>query len=163
MVVSFRPGEREDQEHLDAVLTLRETLPHPDLSDVISEGADGLELVEREGEIELRIPGSIDSERAHQIGEVIWERLHFASHLREQRLGEFRSTELHRSDALALVQLLILYHLVTARAVVALGGRALGPRRGRSTCPRTFRSPQWSDQIDTASERSRHTPSSRSR
>ena len=49
--------------------------------------------------------------------------MHFARHLREERLGEFTiGTDLHRSDSLALVQLLILYHLVTARAVVALGG-----------------------------------------
>ena len=42
--------------------------------------------------------------------------MHFASHLRP-RLGEFTvGTELHRSESLALVQLLILYHLVTARA-----------------------------------------------
>ena len=40
-----------------------------------------------------------------------------------RRLGEFTiGTELHRSESLALVQLLILYHLVTARAAVALGG-----------------------------------------
>jgi phosphoribulokinase len=51
--------------------------------------------------------------------------MHFARHLRQQRLGEFTvATELHRSDSLALVQLLILYHLVTARAVVSLGGRS---------------------------------------
>ena len=49
--------------------------------------------------------------------------MHFASHLRSERLGEFTvGTELHRSESLALVQLLILYHLVTARAAVALGG-----------------------------------------
>ena len=49
--------------------------------------------------------------------------MHFASHLRSERLGEFTiGTELHRSESLALVQLLILYHLVTATASVALGG-----------------------------------------
>ena len=49
--------------------------------------------------------------------------MHFARHLRNDRLGEFTiGTELHRSDTLGLVQLLILYHLVTARAVVSLGG-----------------------------------------
>jgi phosphoribulokinase len=49
--------------------------------------------------------------------------MHFASHLRTQRLGEFTvGSDLHRCDALALTQLLLLYHLVTARAVIALGG-----------------------------------------
>ena len=51
--------------------------------------------------------------------------MHFASHLRSERLGEFTiGTELHRSHSLAIVQVLILYHLVTARAAVALGGES---------------------------------------
>ncbi len=42
---------------------------------------------------------------------------------RSQRLGEFTIRhELHRSESLALVQLLILYHVATARAAIALGG-----------------------------------------
>ena len=61
--------------------------------------------------------------RAAELEEAIWDRLHFATHLRSQRLGEFTvGTELHRSESLALVQLLILYHVVTARAAIALGG-----------------------------------------
>ena len=60
---------------------------------------------------------------AERLEETIWERLHFASHLRTDRLGEFTiGTELHRSESLALIQLLILYHLFTATASVALGG-----------------------------------------
>ncbi|HYS31046.1 MAG TPA: hypothetical protein VEM58_02185, partial [Streptosporangiaceae bacterium] len=56
---------------------------------------------------------------------AIWDKMHFASHLRTQRLGEFTiGSDLRRSDALALTQLLLLYHLVTARAVVALGGES---------------------------------------
>ena len=56
--------------------------------------------------------------------------MHFARHLRTERLGEFTiGTELHRSDSLALVQLLVLYHLVTARAAVAL--RRPGTRADR--------------------------------
>ncbi len=63
------------------------------------------------------------AERAAQIEEAIWEKMHFAAHLRQERLGEFTiGTDLHRSDSLAVVQLLILYHLVTARAVVAVAG-----------------------------------------
>ena len=63
---------------------------------------------------------------AAEIEEAIWERMHFASHLRSDRLGEFTiGTQLHRSESLALVQLLVLYHLVTARASVALGGDGL--------------------------------------
>lgn len=126
VVVSFRPGASEHAEKLDAHLFLRETLPQPDLSDVIADGeVDGLILVEQPAGQELRVPGSIPQARAAELEEAIWERMHFASHLREQRLGEFTiGTELHRSHALALVQLVVLYHVVTARAVVALGGKS---------------------------------------
>ena len=49
--------------------------------------------------------------------------MHFATHLRARRLGEFTvGTDLYRSESLALVQLLILYHLVTTKAAIALGG-----------------------------------------
>jgi phosphoribulokinase len=129
VVVSFQPGAGEDQDHLDARLALRDTLPQPDLSDLVSEEEeDGLTLIVRPGEQELHVPGRIRPERAHEIEEAIWERMHFARHLREQCLGEFTiGTELHRSDSLALVQLLILYHVVTARAVVSLGGGSARP------------------------------------
>lgn len=53
------------------------------------------------------------------------DRMNFASHLRTQRLGEFTiGSDLQRSEPLALTQLFLLYHLVTARAVVAPGGHS---------------------------------------
>ena len=123
IVIAFQPSETEDQEHLDAKLTLRDSLPHPDLSGVVGDsGDDGLVLKEIAGAQELYVPGRIDPDRAKEIEEAIWERMHFAAHLREHRLGEFTiGTELHRSDALAVVQLLLLYHVLTARHVVSLG------------------------------------------
>jgi phosphoribulokinase len=76
----------------------------------------------------VHIPPEIDPDRAEAIEESIWSRMHFATHLRTERLGEYTiGTELHRSDTLAIVQLLILYQLVTAKAAVALGGH--GARR----------------------------------
>jgi phosphoribulokinase len=121
IVVSFQPSLTDDQEQLDCKLTLRDSLTHPDLTGV--NGEDGLTCIEKPGCQELYVPGRIKPERALEIEEEIWSRMHFAAHLRQQRLGEFTiGTELHRSDSLALVQLLILYHLVTARAVVSLGG-----------------------------------------
>jgi phosphoribulokinase len=124
IIVSFQPGETEDQEHLDCKLTLCDSLPHPDLTGVVSEsGEDGIVLTERSGAVELYVPGQLAPERASMIEESIWEKMHFARHLRQERLGEFTiGTDLHRSDSLAVVQLLILYHMVTARAVVAVGG-----------------------------------------
>jgi len=137
MLVSFSSPQRRgasDAEHLDAELTLRDSLPHPDLASLVQDDARGLTLIERDDARVLRIPGTIEPEHAAAIEEAIWERMHFATHLRAQRLGEFTiGTDLHRSESLALVQLLILYHLVTARAAVALGGPGTRlPEAGRA-------------------------------
>jgi hypothetical protein len=68
------------------------------------------------------VPGPISPERSAAIEEAVWDRMHFASHLRTERLGEFTvGTALHRSEPLGITQLLVLYQLVTARAAVALG------------------------------------------
>jgi phosphoribulokinase len=129
MLVSFMPpsgAEGGDQTHLDAELTLGNDLPHPDLSPFVGSDACGLTLVEHGNARVLRIPGQMDQERAAEIEEAIWARMHFATHLRARRLGEFTiGTELQRSESLALVQLLILYHLVTVKATVALGGERI--------------------------------------
>jgi phosphoribulokinase len=124
IVVAFMPaGSDDDPTHLDAELTLRPELPHPDLTEFIGAGRGGLVLSERRDARVLRIPGAMDPARAAEIEEAIWERMHFATYLRSRRLGEFTvATELRRSESLALVQLLILYQLVTAKASVALGG-----------------------------------------
>ena len=125
MLVSFLLSDgAEDQTHLDAELTLcGGGLPHLDLTPFVSDAPDGISLVERDGEELLLIPGRMDPEHATAVEEAIWQRMHFATHLRARRLGEFTiGTELYRSESLALVQLLVLYHLVTARAAVALGG-----------------------------------------
>jgi phosphoribulokinase len=126
MLVSFRPALHDDGNptHLDAELTLRDALPHPDLTAFMQD--ERLTLTEGDGESVLRIPGAIDPDHAAAIEEAIWARMHFATHLRARRLGEFTiGTELFRSESLALVQLLILYHLVTAKATVALGGEGV--------------------------------------
>ncbi len=138
MLVSFREpeGDGEDQTHLDAELTLRDGLPHPDLGPFVGTEENGLTLREEDGERVLRIPGRMDPDRAAAIEEAIWARMHFATHLRTRRLGEFTiGAELHRSEALALVQLLILYHLVSARAAVALGGEGLRAVAGEDGVP----------------------------
>lgn len=123
IVVAFMPGDRSERGQLDAQVTLREGLVHPDLTPYVDGETGGVALFEGERERTLLISGSIDAERAARIEEAIWDRMHFASHLRSERLGEFTiGTQLHRSESLALVQLLVLYHLATARASVALGG-----------------------------------------
>jgi phosphoribulokinase len=124
IVVSFMPGDRGDQDHLDAKLTLRDGLGHPDLAPLVDDAdGTGIRLLEAGRERHLWISGDVDPAVAAEVEESIWDRMHFASHLRSERLGEFTvGTQLHRSDSLAIVQVLVLYHLVTARASVALGG-----------------------------------------
>ncbi len=127
VVVSFRAGDGHDPNALDAELLLRDSLPHPDLSPVNGGEGRGITVTERESELLVQIAGDIEPEQAAEIEEAIWEKLHFASHLRSDRLGEFMvGNDLQRSESLAMVQLLILYHLVTAKAAIALGG--VGPR-----------------------------------
>jgi phosphoribulokinase len=121
IVIAFRPAG--DPAHLDADVILRDTLPHPDLSPLVDGTASGPALVKREREWLLRIPGDLDPDHAAELEEAVWERMSFANHLRIRQLGEFTvGTDLLRSDSLALVQLLILYQVVTARAALAIGG-----------------------------------------
>jgi phosphoribulokinase len=123
IVVSFKPNQRGDQEHLDAEIVLRKGLGHPDLSEFSTQDGSSIRCDESDTEQRVFVPGNIDPARGSEIEESVWERMHFASHLRSERLGEFTvGTELHRSESLAIVQVLVLYHLVTARASVALGG-----------------------------------------
>jgi len=123
IVVTFREHAGGDPAHLDAEVVLRDTLPHPDLAPLVDGVRDGPSLDRRERELLLRIPGDIDPARAKVIEEAVWERMSFASHLRVRRLGEFTvGTDLLRSDSLALVQVILLYHLVSARAALAVAG-----------------------------------------
>jgi phosphoribulokinase len=121
VVRQFISPETGDPYRLDAELTLREGLPHPDLAVFTDNGA--ISLTEpRDGERMLHIPGSLDRTIAAEIEEAIWDEMHFASHLRSEQLGEVTiDGEIHRSESLGLIQLLILYHLTTAVATVALG------------------------------------------
>lgn len=133
IVVAFGTGGSEDPSHLDAEVMLHDTLPHPDLSPLVDGTSDGPQVIRCERDILLRIPGNIAPAHAEELEEAMWERMTFARHLRARRLGEFTvGTDLHRSDSLALVQLLVLYHLVWAQATVATGGeppRIEGRRR----------------------------------
>jgi phosphoribulokinase len=126
MVVSFREGDRPESQALDAELLLRDSLPHPDLAPLVG-GDHGITIDEGDSERRVNIAGDIEPAQAAEIEEAIWEKLHFASHLRSERLGEFTvGDDVHRSESLAVVQLLILYHVATAKAADALGGG--GPR-----------------------------------
>lgn len=129
------PGDSSHADHLDAKVTLRRSLVHPDLSPFIDD-TNGLKLYDREHEQILLVPGDIDPRHGAALEEAVWDRMHFASHLRTERLGEFTvGTELHRSESLAIVQVLILYHIATARAAVALGGEGRVTDKGPVLAP----------------------------
>lgn len=124
MVVAFQPSE-DGSAVLDADLLLRPDLPHPDLSPFVSRGGITVEDRDEEhgDERHVRIPADVNPEDAAAIEEAVWQKMAFASHLRTEHLGEYTvGTDLHRSETLAIVQVLVLYHLVTAKATVALGG-----------------------------------------
>ena len=138
MIVSFQPGD--DSDKLDAELTLSEGLPHPDMSVLIDGSDKQIKLEEeRSGARRMFIPGDLDPERGAALEEAIWEKMQFAQQLRTERLGTFTvGDEVHRSESLAIVQVLVLYHLVTARAAVALGGDGTRTDRDRQpTAPAT--------------------------
>jgi phosphoribulokinase len=104
---------------------------HPDLSEFSTDDGSSLRCEDTETEQTLHVPGDIDPARGSEIEEFVWSRMHFASHLRCERLGEFTvGTELHRSESLAIVQVIVLYHLVTARATAALGGEGTRADQG---------------------------------
>jgi len=122
IVVRFHEGTRQDQEHLDAELTLRPGLEHPDLAALVERGRDAITLSRHGQELRLTVRGALAPEDSTAIQEAIWERIPFATHLRSERLGEFTvATQLRRSESLAITQLLALYQMITARAAISVG------------------------------------------
>jgi phosphoribulokinase len=124
MVVSFYPPESNPEEtgaKLNARLTLRPTLPHPDLSPVVDMGTKNgvrLELArDTDGKPVdvLEVAGDIEERRFKALEELLWGLIPEASHMKGN-LGLFvDATDIKRqSHPLALVQLLVAYHLVKA-------------------------------------------------
>jgi len=113
--------------HLDVRLIEAKHAPKIDLSDVLEVSQNGLRpalrLVEEEYEgvkrDVLEIDGNISHQKACELEDCIWAHMEDASHLRPDRLsllGRFYAGNvLCQSDPLALTQLIILYHVVSAR------------------------------------------------
>ena len=117
---------RDDQTHLDAELTLRDGLPHPDLIAVVDGARRRSSSSSATRSARSAIPGASTRSARAAIEEAIWERMHFASHLRTERLGEF--TVGTRAAPLRVARdhpAPVLYHLVTANASLALGADGL--------------------------------------
>lgn len=125
IVVSFFPGEHTglrcpDDAHLNVRLTLRGTLPHPDLSHIADEDRSGCvrSSLGREGgrAVEyLEIDGSIPDEQARALERGILDHLDACGVASPTELGLFSDSRTEQSHPLALTQLLLVYHLLRAR------------------------------------------------
>jgi phosphoribulokinase len=102
---------------LNARLTLRPTIPHPDLTYLLEGGDNGirLELGRDEGRPVdfLEIDGGVASEHAAELEDAIWEHLPDLRPVKEETFGEYLDrAETRHSHPLALTQLLVAYHLL---------------------------------------------------
>ena len=115
--------------HLDVRLIEAKSAPKIDLSDVLKASYDGyaggrpaLRSVEEIYAGKLRdildIDGNISHQKACELEDCIWAHMENASHLRPDRLSQlglfYVGKILRQSDPLALTQLIILYHVVSA-------------------------------------------------
>ena len=128
IVVRFYPSEgippEEANGHLNVRLVLRPTIPHPDMTDLLeyagspNQGPIRLVLGRDEGRPVdfLEIDGNISSRQAEELEHLIWGHMPPDIRLRPERLGIYMNgTREERSYPLALVQLLLAYHMFVAR------------------------------------------------
>ncbi len=130
IVVRFHPPDcsQETGAHLNVRLTLRSSLAHPDLSDVVA-AANGsqppvrLEIGRDQGRLAefIDIDGTIDDATAQRLEQIIWRHLvddlALVGELQPEAVGRFQDgTTSRRSHPLALTQLLIAYHLIAGKA-----------------------------------------------
>jgi hypothetical protein len=106
-------------------IVLRKGLVHPDLSEFAEDGGKGAGSTRATRSIACScratsIPPAARRSRRPSGSGCTSRRTCAPSASARFTVG----TELHRSGSLAIVQVLVLYHLVTARATVALGGEA---------------------------------------
>ena len=123
VVVSFYPNEAaryKNDAHLNVRLTLRGTLPHPDLSQIIEDDRSGCvrSTLGRENgrAVEyLEIDGSISDKPARALERGIIDHLDACGVSSPAALGKYSDTRARHSHPLALTQLLLAYHLLRAR------------------------------------------------
>lgn len=124
MVICFYPPkgkEKETGSHLNVSLILRPTLPHPDLSEVLEQGSNGLKLVlDRDMGLpvdRLEVDGTLSDAKAKQLEDLLWKYIPGEhQYLRNDEIGEITGTtgEKLKSHPLAITQLLVAYHLLKA-------------------------------------------------
>ena len=129
LVVRFyRPEGSTSDEHLSVRIVERATLPRLNLEDVLCEPCEGFCVTpgEDEDETVLQIVGTIEPATVRQLEDLFWE--HFGDrhqnlgHLGRVQFGEFTDGVLrtHHSDPLALVQLLLVHRILSARRSMLL-------------------------------------------
>ncbi|MEO7020861.1 MAG: phosphoribulokinase [Ktedonobacteraceae bacterium] len=113
--------------HLDVRIIQPEHAPKIDLSDVIEASANGVRAALRLFAEEynhrpcsvLEIDAGLSHEKACELEDCIWAHMAEASELRPDRLDQLGlfhiGNDLRQSDPLALTQLLVLYHVISAR------------------------------------------------
>jgi len=123
IVVQFYPAPGEDPQlasgHLNVRLILRPTIPHPDMTYLLSrEGEDaGIRLLlgrdtGRPVDI-LEIDGCVTPEQAERLEDNVWGHLPGVTRISGDQFGSFVSgKEIRHSDPLALTQLLLTFHLL---------------------------------------------------
>lgn len=125
VVTFYRPPDHQEETgtHLNVHLTLRPTLPYPDLSDVLEQDAQNgrrmitSEIGRRAGRLveRLDIDGQITPQQTARLEDVIWGHLPDLQHLRPEEMGHFvHGNKVNQSSPLALTQLLITYNMLVA-------------------------------------------------
>jgi phosphoribulokinase len=124
IVVQFYPPANARLEdvgpNLNVRLTLRPTIPHPDLSYLVENEEDEesgirLSLGRDNGRPVdfLEIDGCVTSDHAQRLEDAIWQHLPDLRPLREELFGKYQDrTEMKHSHPLAITQLLLAYHLL---------------------------------------------------
>ena len=128
IIVRFYPpaGVAPEQAdgHLNVRLILRPTIPHPDMTDLLeyAGGPDRPPIRLFLGRDEARpvdileIEGNVSPAQTEELENLIWQHMPPNIHIFSDRLGVYlNGTREERSDPLALVQLLLAYHMFVAR------------------------------------------------
>jgi phosphoribulokinase len=126
----YRPegGGSGDDEHLSVRIVERATLPRLNLEGILGGPCTGFRVKQGEDadETVLEIDGTIDPGTVRQLENRIWEHMdarhQHLRHLSPQQFGDFTDGVLrkHHSDPLALVQLLLVHRILSARKYMLL-------------------------------------------
>ena len=123
---SNHPNGHADGAHLNVRLTLRPTIPHPDLTylndDQYKDCGVRLGLVRDDGKPVdvLEIDGNVSPEHAAKLEDAIYQHMPDLKPLLASEFGHFQErSETRHSDPLAITQLLLIYHLLRKHGDVA--------------------------------------------